>query len=640
MASSNTSANDPFVNMTSDEARAHLLFDICRRFKGVNKDVDAKIDAAAAVITGKPGITFIPPVFAGEPRVPLYMEGEPGVGKTTLIRAAIKEFCEIVGLNFVENPADDQKLTENDFYYFTVNLSGKNNPSDVGGLPSKGELETQAGLKSRRKTNDVGDWLLSELQSRARGMAGLAKLQISEPSEYEKGALRCLDITLRGDASQCDLVISSLVRQLSEDSKTEGVGIAILKDGEEPADGRLQILIKKGTAGVRLSAFAPLRGDSKVEYVAEMLPNRRFALATKTPFALVNFDDVANASESVRNVLLEVAQSNRYSGVMDIGNAMVTFTGNMGAEDNTNTQSEQSDAEVTRVFKVRIRDTPKDWAERIATKYSVPGDCMFSAFVHKYGNEDGVFRDSVGDGRSPRGVPKPNSRSLENALSKVLPYFLMAKASNASPSIFSDEIETVVKGTAGSHVATKYATFMRSMLTDAIPLADQLMSTGKLDDAKFSKNAGSESKSSEQDFVFRFGAALSDSFMDRVVFSEKGKTLMANKDQAAMQEFIADSTDRMCTGLAHMSPSVMNYSLSRLAARMGNVDELNSVNAGAARLSDSTTTAMATGFGRSVSRKIWPDGGTAQKDFVTMIIGGNLAGAQSGPKKKTGTAKA
>lgn len=631
--SATPNAADPFVNMTSDEAKQHLLFDIARRFKGVSLAVDAKIDAAAEIITGKPGIKMIPPVFAGEPRVPLYMEGEPGVGKTTLIRAAIKDFCQIAGLNFVENPPDDYKLTDNDFYYFTVNLSGKNNPSDVGGLPTKGDLEIQDGLKSRRKTNDVGDWLFGEIQSRARGMAGLAKLVMPEPTGYEKGSLRSLDVTLKGDSAQCDLVVNTLVRQLNEDAKKEGVGISVLKDGDDPIEGRLQIQVKKGTTGIRVTAHAPARGNEKVEYVAEMLPNRRFALATKTPFALVNFDDVANASESVRNVLLEVAQSNRYSGVMDIGNAMVTFTGNMGAEDNTNTQSEQSDAEVTRVFKIRIRDTPKDWAFRVAMKYNEPGDCMFSAFVHKYGNDDGVFRDSIGDGRSPRGVPKPNSRSLENALSKALPYFMMAKASNASPTIFADEIHTVVKGTAGANVADRYTAFMRSMLTDAIPLADQLMTTGNLDGARFEKNIGSETKSSEQDFAFRFAAAMADAFIDRVAFSEVAKKSQVSADDASFQSLIQESADRMCTGLSQMSPGTMNYSLSRLMTRMGAVKALGSYDGVEVKLSAATYDSMAKGFAASIARGVWENPDQAQKDFVSMVAGSNLSGAPKAGKK-------
>lgn len=68
------------------------------------------------------------------------------MGKTTLIRAAIQDFCKIAGLNYVENPPDDYEFGPKDFYYVTVNLPGKTNPMDIGGLPSKGEMQTRLTL--------------------------------------------------------------------------------------------------------------------------------------------------------------------------------------------------------------------------------------------------------------------------------------------------------------------------------------------------------------------------------------------------------------------------------------------------------------------------------------------------------------
>lgn len=628
--SNNQAAQDPFVNFTSDQARDHLLLDIARRFKGVDPEVDKRIDAAAERIAGRPGIKRIPPVTAGEPRVPLYMEGEPGVGKTTLIRAAIQEFCKLAGLNFIENPADDHKFAPNDFYYVTVNLSGKTNPMDIGGLPSKGELEIKSGLETRRRSTDAGEWLMSELASRVKMGGGMAKLAVVEGARYDNGGLKSFDMTLKGDKDQVDLVVSHVVRQLGDEvKKVHGVGLNLLKDSESPVDGRLYLQVKTGTAGTRITVSAPPPMAADVEYVAEMLPNRRFAMATKTRFALFNFDDVANASESVRNVLLEVAQSNRYSGVMDIGNAMVTFTGNMGAEDNTNTQSEQSDAEVTRVFKVRIRDTPKDWARRVASKYTEHGDCMFSSFIHRHGNEPGVFRDAIGDMRTARGTPKPNSRSLENALAKVLPYFQMAKESAVSPTVFADEIEVMVKGTTGPNVATRYMGYMRAMLTEAIPLAEQLMRTGKLDDAKFEKYMGAGAKASEQDFAFRFGTALADSFVDRIAFSDDARA--TSGDAEKLSALIAQSTDRMCTGLASMEPGVMNYALSRVMARMGGIGKLASNDGIEVKLQQPTYMAMAEGFSLAKTRGVWPDADQAQRDFTSVVAGSNLNGS-SKPK--------
>lgn len=623
--SSNNAAQDPFVNFSADQARAYLVLDMARRFKGIDPEIDKRIDAAAERIVGHPGVRQIPGATANEPRVPFYAEGEPGVGKTSLIRGAIKEFCSLTELKFVENPIDGYQFGPNDFYFVTVNLSGKTNPMDIGGLPSKGELDVKSGLEARHRSTDAGEWLAAELLSRMKMGAGMAKLQVIEGQRYDVGGLSALDITLKGEKDGVDMVVNHAVRQLSEEvKKVHNVGLNLLKDGEQPLDGRLYLQIKSGTMGTRVTVSSPPRADADVEYVAEMLPNRRFAMAGKARFALVNFDDVANASESVRNVLLEVAQSNRYSGVMDIGNALVTFTGNMGAEDNTNTQSEQSDAEVTRVFKVRIYDTPKDWARRIVTKYAEVGDCMMAAFVDRHGNQPGVFRDAIGDGRTARGTPKPNSRSLENALAKVLPYFQMSRDMGVGATIFRNEIEMVIKGTAGPNVATKFMAYMQAMLTEAIPLADQLVQTGKLDEAKFDKHMGAGAKSSEQDFAFRFGTALADAFVQRVAFSDEARA--ASGKPKHMSELISESTDRVCTGLAAMDPGVMNYSMSRVMNRLGGIASMGAHDGAEIKLQQPTYEAMAEGFARACARQVWADPEAAKKDFTTIVSGSNLSG--------------
>lgn len=615
-------AGDPFVNLTADQAVQHLLMKLARRFKGIDPVIDRRIDAAAAAIAGHPEIKSIPGRFPGEPNVPLYMEGEPGVGKTSLIRSAIKEFCRITELKFVENPPDDYKPGPNDFYYFTVNLSGKNNPMDIGGLPSKGELETRAGLAERHKSIDVGDWMLQEAESRMRMGAGLLNLAIAEPRTLIDGGLRKLELTVKGDPAQVDLAMTTAIKQLSEEAKRRGVGVNLLREGEQAMEGRLYLQLEKGAAGSRLVVIAPQRAEAAAEYVSEMLPNRRFALANKFRFALVNFDDVANASESVRNVLLEVAQSSRYSGVMDIGNAEVTFTGNVGSEDGTNTQSEQSDAEVSRVYKVRVRDTPKNWAMRIAAKYG-PNDAMMAAFVHRFGNEPGIMRPLAGDMRGDRGIPKSNSRSLENALAASLPYFEMARQAKASPSIFGDQIEQAFKATAGSVLATRYMGFFRAMLSDAMPLAEQLIKTGDLDEERFDRALGANIQTHEKDFAFRFGASLGDAFVHKIAYDEDAAKAIADGNEKAHAKIIVQATDRMCTGLARLDAGTVNYALAYIVNKLASTPTLSMRSDNAISLSQNAMTAMAEGLGKSISRNVWESPEEATQNFASIMSHNN-----------------
>lgn len=627
--STNDAVTSPFVKLSADAACQFLLLDLARRFKGSDPEIDRKIDAHAEEISGRAGIKAIPAVSPSEPRVPMYMEGEPGVGKTSIARAAAKKFCQLVGLNYVENPPDDYHWGPNDFYFINVNLSGKNNTMDIGGLPTKNALAAEV---PRTRQNDAGEWLLGEVESRLRAIGNFTELPVSPARRYDVGGLQANEITITGEPDKVDAVVREVIKQLGDEVKTRGAGLNLIAAQQEPQDGRLSLQVKKGQKGARLVAFAPARSEAAAEYVAEMLPNRRFALASKVRFSLVNFDDVANASEAVRNVLLEVTQSNRYSGVMDLGNAYITMSGNMGALDNTNTQSEQSDAEVSRVFKVQIYDTPKAWCQRITRKYSDSGaaDCMMASFIARHGNEDGIFRDVLGDGRAARGIPKPNSRSLENAVAKVMPFFLMAKDSGCSPSVFADEIEMMVKGTAGAVVAAKYRSFIQSMLSDAIPLADKLMKTGEIDEALLEKNLGSGARSQEQDFAFQFSAALSDSFVEEIAFSDAARAAMS--DAAGASEIIAVATQRMMQGLARLDPGTMNYALSRATGRMSSISRLGSDDGVAVKLTTATHMAMADGFARARAKGFLGDENDAkrvEKDFVKIVAGTNVGGSQN-----------
>lgn len=619
---SNANAGSPFNYVTADSVKQLYLLELARRFKGTDAEVDRRIDENAAYIMGRPdlSISMIPATVKGAPRVPFYLEGEPGVGKTSVIKDAILEFCDLTGLNFIENPPDGYKITDKDFYYAVVNLSGKSNTMDLGGIPTKNALDATIGAELRMRSANTGAWLMAELESRARAVSHMSQLELVDAKHIVKGNLSSCEMTIIGEADRVDLVIKSLCSQLGEDVKKRGVGLSFLREGEEPQDGRLYLQVKKGNAGARITAWTPNPMNLDNTFVSEMLPNRRFAMAATAKFCLFNFDDVANSSEAVRNVLLEVAQSNRYSGVMDLGNAMVSFTGNMGADDNTNTQSEQSDAEVTRVAKMRITDTPKDWARRTATKYSSEGgDCHFAAFIEKYGNEPGVFREPIGDGRSAKGIPKPNSRSLENALSMALPYFQMARSSNLSPTVFSKDIEGMVKSTAGANVATRYISFMQAMEAQAIPLADNLLATGKLDEVALNKFMGAGAKASDRDFAFRFGVALADAFVYSIAYSDGARSVSSKPE--ALAAHISESVSRMCTGLAQLDPGTMNNSLSRVMARLANASKFTDANGTSATLKDDITISFADGFADSVNRGVWASPEQAKSDFLTMVSG-------------------
>ncbi len=621
--------NDGYTYIEADTAKREILFALCRRYKGIDPEIDRRIDANAALIAGNDLVMTIPAERAGVPRVPIYLEGEPGVGKTTLIEMAIREFCEIAGLNFVYEPSDGYQMQPNDFYYAKVNLSGKQNVSDFGGLPMRTALTTA-------RANGGADRVLDEMVSRVKAVAAFADLKVAKPKEYELGGLRGIDLTVTGNGDTAAALADKVLRGLFEETKDAGIGVTALRDGAEPLDGRISYSVTRGSSGVRIHAYAPItKGD---EHVAALLPNMRFALAKKARFALFNFDDVANANENVRNVLLEVAQSNRYSGVMDIGNGMITFTGNMGADDNTNTMSRQSDAEVTRIRKYRIVDTPQSWARRTLVKYNdcMGADCHFATFVERQGNVPGIFREPPGTARGKRGVPKTNSRALENAMSVVDAYFMMAHESKISPLVFRNEIVNGVSSSAGKRVADAYIGHVTAMVTEAIPLAQQCLRQGDLDLKKINKLAGNMNTTSERDFMFRFAAALADEGV--LVIREALHGLREKHPRGiadpVTQDTVAVVVDRLCTGLAQLDPTMMNYSLSRVMSRLAHTSDFGSDSAPGLELNDGTSQAFSLGFAKSLGRKNWPDPAQAEVDFIRSVTGSYAAGTPATSKPR------
>lgn len=646
----------PFVSMTADQARREVLLAIARRFKGVDPEVDAKIDAAAERIYGIEGAKSVPAERPGAHRVPPLFEGEPGVGKTSIIEGAIREFCAIAGLNYIENPPEDFIPGPRDFYYATVNLSGKTNPSDFGLMPYRSEINAggaQSANPAAAKRLAAGAAVGNSLAGRIRALTLFNNLNQPAVTASVDGPWDVTEITVAGDAAATDKIIKAALRTVVEESKREGLTVSREDDADAELDGdRVTYAIANSPSAVRLTLRAPRPSAAKAEYVSATLPNLRFHLATKFRFSLFNFDDVANASEPVRNILLEVSQKGRYSGTMDIGSAMVVFTGNMGAEDNTNVMSRQSDAELTRVRKIRVHDTPDDWSARVTKKYAASpvGDCHMALFIKRYGDTEGIFREPPGASRAKRGVPKTNSRALENALSVIDAHFIVAQEAGISPLApqILDRIENDFAATAGRRGALAYRALLQAMLTDAVPLAEQVIREGKLDTDKFKKHAPEFIKGSQKDFGFRFSYALADAASTEVIQSVKAQLETNAKTNSGKEldlDVLQKITRNMAVGLAALPADLMNASVSRFAMRLCSVPELGMVAGNIVTFNDACIHAISKAVGASVADGVWADPEASVQDISRVLLGasGSLSPsskskAQSKPKAASASA--
>ncbi len=63
--------------------------------------------------------------------------GPPGQGKTTTFKEAAKKVASALGLNFSLNPSDEQGVLPSDFMFVSMEFSGENQITTIGGIPAK-----------------------------------------------------------------------------------------------------------------------------------------------------------------------------------------------------------------------------------------------------------------------------------------------------------------------------------------------------------------------------------------------------------------------------------------------------------------------------------------------------------------------
>lgn len=63
--------------------------------------------------------------------------GPPGQGKTTSFKEAAKKVAAALGLNFKLNPGDEEAINPDDFVFSSLEFSGENQITTVGGIPAK-----------------------------------------------------------------------------------------------------------------------------------------------------------------------------------------------------------------------------------------------------------------------------------------------------------------------------------------------------------------------------------------------------------------------------------------------------------------------------------------------------------------------
>lgn len=112
--------------------------------KKFNVELNAKI---AEIYFTKYGKKFDPKVHSKNKRLPLFLMGPPGQGKTASYMAAAKEVCAELGLNYVEHVTDNYIPRLDDFIMVVQECAGENSAITFGGVPKAEEVTLPDGTK-------------------------------------------------------------------------------------------------------------------------------------------------------------------------------------------------------------------------------------------------------------------------------------------------------------------------------------------------------------------------------------------------------------------------------------------------------------------------------------------------------------
>lgn len=451
-----------------------LLRKMAERFKEINPGVAARIDAEAARIMGLPFAKKVisdndPSLGSKNARPAIYIESDAGQGKTTIVRSAFMKFCDIAGMNFVENPPEHYMPTKNDAYFFTANMISQNNTSEVGGLPVKINLGAGRDEPS----------LVNEFVSRVDQIARMTKDQ-TKVHRFEHGGLDAatIEVDFKKPAVAIS-VVNTMQDWLMETLEGSGGRLSIVGENGAVDESRFSVKAEIKDSKLRLTYYEP---KAQIREMAAMgkLPNIAWAKAAQAGCCMMFVDEVDKITPGVRHLLLEIAQFGRVSGTANLGDHyMVVMAGNLGDRGDFNdfneSISQATVAETTRQLRYRVVVTPEEWAKYIESVYPGSDNAHFPSFIRMFGDQPGIFRPNYdGDEFDPH-MPCSNARSLENAMKEAKKLFMLADEAGVSRGEVMGMVEEVTLAAMGSTSSFAYASHVEAMESMAVPIANHII---------------------------------------------------------------------------------------------------------------------------------------------------------------------
>lgn len=116
-----------------------------KKYEARHVELNKKIED---VYEARYGRKFNYKIHSKNKRLPLFLFGIPGQGKTAVYHVAAKETCAELGLNFVSHVTDNYVPEEDDFVMVVQECAGENSAITFGGVPKAEEVTLPNGEKT------------------------------------------------------------------------------------------------------------------------------------------------------------------------------------------------------------------------------------------------------------------------------------------------------------------------------------------------------------------------------------------------------------------------------------------------------------------------------------------------------------
>ena len=293
------------------------------------------------------------------------------------------------------------------------------------------------------------------------------------------------------------------------------------------------------------------------------LYSERLLKAQKAGGSIILLDDFLNASPSIQNVGLSLAEERRFND-LNLTNSLIGLTGNLGAHDGTNT-SRLSTALRNRCRIFFIQDKLDDFVYRAQTRWTDQfGDVATLGFLRR-SNEHFAKLPNL---KQVGGFPSP--RSWDKVI--IANRRAVIRAGGSLAHALKDMIDEA-SSLLGLEVGQAYTAYMNAYIKSADPLARAAIMDGKFDRKDFKKQMENNMSGDHQYFAYQFAMAASDYAANKIAMD-------GGKLDVALPRFVDAvlsldgpnfnlAIDNFKRGLANKVESLSTMQSSKRGARLG-----------------------------------------------------------------------